>query len=66
MIMKKIFIILLIENLLVHTLIGQTLLQQIENSYNSLDPVSYIEDIILSYKEDLVVCEQIMINHGGN
>lgn len=53
--MKKIFIMLLIENLLIHTLIGQTLLQQIENSYNSLDPVSYIEDIILSYREDLVI-----------
>ena len=66
MIMKKIFIILLVNNLLVHTLIGQTLIEQIANSYNSLDPVSYIENIILSYKEDLVVCEQIMISHSGN
>ena len=55
MIMKKIFIILLVNNLLVHTLIGQTLIEQIANSYNLLDPVSYIEDIILSYREDLVI-----------
>ena len=54
------------NNLLVHALIGQTLIEQITNSYNSLDPVSYIENIILSYKEDLVVCEQIMVNHSGN
>ena len=53
--MKKIFIMLLIENLLVHTLMGQSLLQQIENAYNALDPVSYVEEIILSYKENLVV-----------
>ena len=54
MIMKKKIIILLVKNLLVHTLIGQTLIEQIENAYNTLDTVSYIENVIFSYKENLI------------
>jgi hypothetical protein len=51
--MKKIFIILLINAMSVHISNSQTLCQQIENAYNVLDSVSYIEDIIFSYREDL-------------
>jgi len=50
--MKKIFIMLLLNGLLIHTLSSQTLLQQIENTYNALDSVFYIDNVILSYKED--------------
>ena len=53
--MRKIFILLLVESFLVHTSISQTLLEQIKNSYNLLDTVSYIENVILSYKVDFVV-----------
>ena len=42
---------LLINSLFVHTLISQTLIQEIEDVYNSLDSISYIEDIMLSFKE---------------
>jgi hypothetical protein len=52
--------------MLINTLVGQTLIQQIDAVYSSLDATAYIEDIILSYREDLAVCEQIMINHGGD
>jgi len=55
MITKKLFIVLIFNNLLFHTLISQTLIQRIKDSYNTLDSVSYIEDIILSYKEDLII-----------
>ena len=34
---------------------SQTLIQQIENAYNTLDSVSYIEDIILSYRGNWVI-----------
>ena len=39
---------------LVQTLIGQSFIKQVENLYNSLDSVSYIENTILSYREDLL------------
>ena len=48
----KICITLLLNSLFVHTLSSQTLIQQIEDAYNALDSVSYVENIILSYKED--------------
>lgn len=50
--MKKICIILLFDGLFICTLGSQTLIQQIENAYNALDSTSYIENVILSYKED--------------
>jgi len=52
--MKKILLILLINTVFVHILNSQTLIQQIEDAYNALDTVSYIENIILSYKESLL------------
>jgi hypothetical protein len=36
----------------VHISNSQTLIQQIEDAYSALDSTSYIENIILSYKED--------------
>ncbi len=53
MIMKTIYIMLLINSLFIHTLTSQTLVQQIEHSYNSLDTTSYIEDIKLSFREEM-------------
>ena len=53
--MKRILIILLAESLLVHVLSAQTLLEKIENAYNALDSVSYIENIILSYRVDWAI-----------
>jgi len=61
--MKKICIILLLNRLFVHTLVSQTLIQQIENAYNTLDSIVYIENIILSYKENLVI-QQNETNSG--
>jgi len=52
--MKKTFIILLFICSSVKILSSQTLIQQIENAYNSLDSVSYLENVMLSYKEDLL------------
>jgi hypothetical protein len=52
MIMKKIFVILLTNAMSVHISNSQTLIQQIENAYNALDSTSYIENVILSYKEE--------------
>lgn len=49
--MKKIIIILFISNLFSNVLSCQTLLQQIESAYNSLDSVSYIENIIVSFRK---------------
>jgi hypothetical protein len=49
--MKKIFIIVLLNSLFVHILNSQTLIQQIENAYNALDTVSYIEKLRLSFEE---------------
>lgn len=49
--MKKIFLILLINAMSAHISSSQTLIQQIENAYNVLDTVSYIEDIILSFRK---------------
>lgn len=52
--MKKFFIVLMVNCLFIHTLSSQSLIQQIENAYNSLDTISYIENIILLYKENLL------------
>nr|WP_221410769.1 hypothetical protein [Ornithobacterium rhinotracheale] len=52
--MKKIYIMLLINSFFVHTLSSQTLIQQIENAYNTLDSASYIENVLLSYKKHLL------------
>lgn len=51
--MKKLFFILLANALLIHISYSQSLLQQIENSYNALDSISYTESIVESYKEYL-------------
>lgn len=64
--MKKICIMLLINGVFARTLFCQTLIQQVEDIYNSFDSISYIENIILLYKVDLVVREQIMIDHNGS
>lgn len=53
--MKKMFLFLLLSAMFVPISYSQTLIQQIENAYNTLDSVSYIEDIILSYRGDLVI-----------
>ena len=52
--MRKIFLILLTNVMFVPISNSQTLIQQIENAYNALDSVSYIENVILSYKEYLL------------
>jgi hypothetical protein len=44
--------ILLLNVLFIHTLSSQTLIQQVEKAYNALDSTSYIENVILSYKEE--------------
>lgn len=41
----------MLNSLFVHTLVSQTLLQQIEDAYNSLDSIFYIENVISSYRE---------------
>ena len=51
--MRNIFIIILINGLFAHTLFSQTLIQQIENAYNSLDSISYIENIMLSFRKEV-------------
>lgn len=53
--MKKMFLFLLLSAMFVPVSDSQTLIQQIENAYNTLDSVSYIEDIILSYRGDWVI-----------
>ena len=58
--MKKMFLFLLLSAMFVPVSDSQTLIQQIENAYNTLDSVSYIEDIILSYRGDWVI-RQIFI-----
>jgi hypothetical protein len=50
--MRKICIILL-SSFFVHTLNSQILIQQIENAYNALDSASYIDNIILSFREEI-------------
>lgn len=49
------FLFLLLSAMFVPVSDSQTLIQQIENAYNTLDSVSYIEDIILSYRGDWVI-----------
>lgn len=51
--MKKIYTILLINVIFIHISNSQTLIQQIENAYNALDTVFYIENLRLSFKEKM-------------
>lgn len=51
--MKKICIMLLLNSVFAHALSSQLLIQQIENFYNALDSVSYIDNIILSFEKEL-------------
>lgn len=51
--MKKILIILLLNAMFVHISSSQTLLQQIKNADNTLDTVSYIENLTLSFREEI-------------
>ncbi|MDR0953900.1 MAG: hypothetical protein LBM20_00760 [Rikenellaceae bacterium] len=51
--MRKILLTLLLTGLAAHTLSGQTLLQQIEDRYRSLDSAAYLEEIKLAYRDDL-------------
>jgi hypothetical protein len=53
---------LLLNSLFVHTLVSQTLLQQIENTYNALNIVSYIEDLTLSFKKEIAEGRKEMDN----
>lgn len=52
--MKKICIMLLLNSLFVHTLGSQTLIQQVESAYNSLDTITYIKDLQISYQQYLI------------
>ncbi|MDR1055779.1 MAG: hypothetical protein LBL90_08160 [Prevotellaceae bacterium] len=51
--MKRILIILLTHGLFVHMLNSQPLIQQIEEAYKSLDSFSYIENVKLSFMEEM-------------
>ncbi len=51
-IMRQIFVILLFNSLFVQIFVSQNLIQQIDDVYNVLDSIYYIENVILSYKED--------------
>lgn len=51
--MRRLYVIFLINGLFICSLTSQTLIQQIEEIYSKLDSVSYIENVILSYKENL-------------
>jgi len=53
MIMKKGFVLLLLNCLFIHTVFSQTLIQRIEDAYNALDSISYIEKIISAFKEKI-------------
>ncbi|MDO4783432.1 MAG: hypothetical protein Q4A09_09490, partial [Capnocytophaga felis] len=50
--MRRLYVIFLINGLFICSLTSQTLIQQIEEIYSKLDSVSYIENVILSYKEN--------------
>jgi len=43
---------MLFSGLFVHALAFQTLVQRITDVYNILDSAAYIEDMIISFKED--------------
>lgn len=60
--MKKICITLLFSGLFVQSSNGQTLIQKIEDAYNTLDSTSYIEDVILSFKKVIERQEKEMKN----
>ncbi len=52
--MEKIYLIILLNCFFVHNLSGQTLVEQIENAYRSLDSMSYNKDVISSYEKYLL------------
>ncbi|MDR1739350.1 MAG: hypothetical protein LBR45_01145 [Bacteroidales bacterium] len=52
--MGKMYIILLMGIFSTHTLFSQILIERIEDTYNALDSISYIENIISSYKKDVL------------
>ena len=51
--MKRIFLSFIMSCLIFSVLSGQTLTDQIEYAYSSLDSASYIDNIILSYARSL-------------
>ncbi len=51
--MKKIYILLLLNILFTYTLFSQTLIQQIEGVYNTLDSILYIENAMLSFRKEV-------------
>ena len=52
--MKRICVVFFLLNIFSNSsLCGQTLVDQIKNAYNSLDTVSYVEELILSYRKNL-------------
>lgn len=50
--MKKILIVFIVNSLFIYPLTSQSLIQQIQDKYKTLDSVLYIEKTILSFKED--------------
>lgn len=70
--MKRLFITFFISNLFFSASYGQTLIEQIEQSYSALDSVTYINDIISSYakalekegKEELLLYYELFCNNN--
>ena len=52
--MEKLHMILLMFFSFVQSLFSQGLIEQIEKAYDALDSVSYIENVIISYKKNLL------------